>query len=86
MKEIWSKVKDYVYLISLIGIGSGWVVDHKITKFKNEANEQSQNAKIAAQAEEIRLLTLETKKTEGYAKQNANNIDWLTAIVGLDLD
>jgi hypothetical protein len=83
-KEYILTVKDVFYILGLLGVGCGWFIDAKITKFKNESKIQDQDAKIEAQAEEIRQLKKENQNVQGYAKQNANNIDWIIAIIGLD--
>jgi len=80
MKITWAKIRDYVYILTLLGIGCGWYVDHRITKVKNEMHEQLQDVKIEAQAQEITRLNLVTKTQEGYVQENANNIDWIVRI------
>ena len=83
-KEIGFTIRDVIYILTLVAIGCGWFVSYKITKFKNELKDQVQDEEIAELKEENRKLKLETQNNKEYAKENANNIDWLTAIAGLD--
>ena len=93
MNLTWAKIKDYVYVLTLIGVGCGWYIENRVTKAKNEMKDIAQDATIAAQTEEIRELKkelrevkIDSQKNKGYAKENANSIDWLTAIAGLDVN
>lgn len=86
MKKWWGKFKDFVYIIGLLGIGCGWFISASVTKIKNELKDEAQDAKIAAQAEEINQLKMENRKNEGYAKENANNIDWIIRVLVIESD
>ena len=80
MKKIWTKFKDVIYIISIIGIGCGWYVSYKISKIKNEMKDQRQDDKIEMLVEENRKLKLGSEKNKDYAEENANNIDWIIRI------
>lgn len=84
MKITWTKIKDYVYILTLIGVGCGWFVDHRVTKFKNEMKDQVQDDKIAVLETENGKLKLESEKQKGYVEENANNIDWIVRIFVLE--
>jgi len=83
-KEYVFTFKDVIYILGLVGMGAGWFVDHKVTKFKNELKDSIQDEKIEIQAKEISKLKFENKKQEGYVKENANNIDWIVRIFVLE--
>jgi len=84
MKSIWAKIKDAVYIAGIVGVVIGWIVTARITKFKNELSDQIQDAKIEAQAAEIKELKLENAKQKEYVKENSDNIVWIVRILELD--
>ena len=84
MKITWAKIKDIIYIITIIGVGCGWFVSYKITKFKNELKDQVQDEKIERLEARNEKLEFENIKLKEYVQENTNNIDWLTAIAGLD--
>jgi len=86
MKKWWAKFKDVVYLVGILGIGCGWYVSAKISKFKNEVKDSQQDAKILALEEENNELKMEAQKNKGYAEENANNIDWIIRVFILESD
>lgn len=86
MKETWKKIKDIVYIIGLLGLLTGWIVDHRVTKFKNEMKEKQQDSKIQAQADEISSLKQTSTKNKDYAEENATNILWIVRVLELDSD
>ena len=84
IKITWKKIKDVVYILGMVGIGCGWLVDHRVTKFKHEIRDQMQDEKISAQAAEIRELKFNYEKQISYVKENTDNILWIVRILELD--
>ena len=83
-KEYTFTFKDVIYILGLVGMGCGWFVTARITKIKNEMKDQVQDAKIEAQAIEIKELKFENKKRDTYVKENADNIVWIVRILELE--
>jgi len=83
MKKWWSKFKEVIYLVTIIGIGSGWYIQGSVSKKMNELKDQAQDAKIAEQEARIHQLEFENAKTKDYAKENANNIVWIIRVLEL---
>ena len=83
-KEYTFTFKDVIYILGLVGMGCGWFVTARITKIKNEMKDQVQDAKIEAQAIEIKELKFENKKRDSYVKENADNIIWIVRILELE--
>jgi len=83
MKKWWGKFKEVVYLVTIIGIGSGWYIQGSVSKKMNELKDQAQDAKIAEQEARIHQLEFENAKTKDYAKENANNIVWIIRVLEL---
>lgn len=85
-KEYGFTIRDIIYILGLVVMASGWFVDHRVTKFKNELKDQVQDEKIQAQSVEIRELKNTDVKQKGYVKENANNILWIVRVLELDSD
>lgn len=83
MKKWWAKFKEIVYLIGLIGIGSGWYIQASVSKKMNALENQTRDAKIAEQEARIHQLEFENTKITGYVKENADNIVWLVRVFEL---
>lgn len=79
-------IRDIIYILGLIGIGAGWFVDHKVTKFKNEIKDQLQDEKIEMLAGENAKLRAENEKQKTYVKENADNIVWIVRVIERVLD
>ena len=83
-KEYAFTFKDVIYILGLVGMGCGWWVTARITKIENEMKDEVRDAKIEAQAVEIKELKFENKKRDSYVKENADNIVWIVRILELE--
>lgn len=83
MRKWWTKFKEAVYLVGIVGIGAGWFIQASVSKKMNELKDQAQDAQIAVQEARIHELESENQKIKGYAKENADNIVWLIRVFEL---
>ena len=84
MKKTWAKFKEVFYIVTILGILTGWISTNRITKAQNVMENQIRDAKIESLVNENKELKLSTTKNKDYVEENANNIVWIVRILELD--